>query len=188
MNRDSRRDLLRANNEILVTAAVKYAKRARELSAVKNLLEIRRRLALEIIAETERATEIEDLLELEMMYQDLDAYFAASDADLNSISIAQAEYQQVMNTIRQMRRSPVEYLEGNRSARKTHGNLRIIDRTKALEQIQGNKTRLRNRADFASLEWRDMWKARGGLANKTERMYRALHNKLVDDYERDMAP
>jgi hypothetical protein len=121
-----------------------------------------------------------------MLHQKLDKHIAVSKADLHSIAIAHVEYLQVMDTVTLMRRNPVGYLESNRSARKTRRDLRIIDKSKALEQIQGNKTRLRNRTNFASSEWIDIWKARIGLADKTEKMYRALHNKLVDDYERDM--
>ncbi len=185
---DDQDGLLLTKSEVLVTATVAYAERALELDVVKRLFELRQQLAHEIISETERAVEIEKLIELEMLYQRLDKYFAVSKPDLSSIDAARIGYLQIAETVRLMRRAPAAYMASNISAYETKMNPRKIDKTKALKQIWANKTRLQNRANFASSDWRDIWKARIGLADRTETMYRALHKKLAEDYGRKMVP
>jgi hypothetical protein len=187
-NSKKRQALASRRNRYLVALLTGQQDVVSELPGAKLLSSIQNQLMEAIISATEEAEEIEELIELEMLYQELDEYFAVSEPDASSIDKAKIGYLQIAGTIRQMRRAPAEYMASNIAAHETRMNPRKIDKSKALKQIWANKIRLQNRANFASPEWRAIWTARIRLADRTEQMYRALHNKLVDDCEQDMTP
>ncbi len=136
-------------------------------------------LSEEILAAVKKSKTIEELIKHEMALQKLDLLLAQTDQDRTSIANAQRDYQQLLRTVKQMRRNTEEYFEANMSLRETGGDIAKIPASRGLKQLAANKARLQNRAAFASDEQRSVWEARAVLAGKTAERLHSLHGDLV---------
>lgn len=132
----------------------------------------------------DNAKTVEDLVNLEMALQEIDKTQTSSEKDMTGIENAQRDYRQLAATVEQMRRTPQEYFEANLSMKETAGDFKKMPRSRGLQQISGNKTRMQNRSSFAHEDDRKIWDARIVLADKTEAMLKTLHNNLAKNYER----
>lgn len=167
-----------------VTNAVVATNTARRSSEMQTAIEQSKYLAAIIISSAGKAATVEQLTWQEMALQSLDVLMAHSEQDRAGIRNAQRDYMQVIKTVEQMRQSPQEYFRANESLKETGGDFKKMPRSRGLQQIQGNKARMQNRASFTPEEQQAIWQARITLAEKTEASLRELHNTLVIDHER----
>ncbi len=174
-------------NRILATAVYRAISTTQEARKTPEMLEAIRQseiLAEEILAAMENSTSIEQLIEHEMSLQQLDTLLAQTDQDRSSIKNAQRDYQQLLRTVKQMRRNTLEYFEANLSLKEAGGDIGKIPGSRGLKQLAANKARLQNRAAFASEEQRSVWEARAILAGKTAERLNTLHTNLVKKLEK----
>ncbi len=139
-------------------------------------------LAKIILAATKNAHTVEDLLHIERTLQTLDKGKAVTPHDQTSIKNAERDYAQITDTIDQMRTAPDEYFKANRSLKETGGDVKKMPRSRGLQQINGNKARMQNRASFADENNRLVWDARIALAEKTASMLKTLHDTLAAEF------
>lgn len=166
----------------LVFDKTESQKRMRQTPEAKKAIKNSDDLAKRILDATDAAESIEDLIHYEMVLQDLDKLSAQSQQDQASIANAQRDYRQLSETVAQMRRNPREYLRANIAFRDTGGDIRKLPRGR-IQHIHANIARLRNRTTFAPEEERGVWDARIKLADRTIALLRAMHKKLVNEYE-----
>lgn len=171
----------------LVSHSVKTQELMRRTPEAKEAILARNDLAEGIQEAIEDAGAIEDLIHYEMTLQQLDRLSAQSQEDENSIGNAERDYRQLAETVEQMRRNPEEYFRANIALRGTGGDFRKLPRSR-IDHIHANITRMRNRATFVPDEEREIWEARIQLASKTIEMLRAMHKRLVQEYEDKTEP
>lgn len=139
-------------------------------------------LANRILEAMDNAKSIEDLIHYEMVLQKLDLFSARTQRDKTSVRNAQRDYQQLSQTVSQMRENPAEYFRANIAFRGTHGDFRKMPRGR-IQHITINVARLQERAAFAYDDEQNVCEARIKLAKKTIASLRTLHEKLVKERE-----
>lgn len=146
--------------------------------------EARRKMANYILERVAKASRIEDLVRQEMTLQRLDLLAAETEEDRKSVESARTDYKQIDGTIRQMRRNPDEYFQGNMGMRDVGEDFKKFPRSKGLQQLAANRARFRNRAAFLPATDRLIWDARIKLADETERRLKKLHRDLARLFQR----
>ncbi len=136
-----------------------------------------------IVAATNSAKRVEDLVRLEMALQEMDKDLAHTEQERGSIDKAQTAYRELAHTLDQMRNSPEEYLKANLSI-SSQDVMKMPD-VRGPMKIRGNKARLRNRAMFSTEEDGNFWTARVGAADRTESLLRALHRDVITDTQKE---
>jgi hypothetical protein len=184
------------NRDILLRLAGNFAasasnmdsrlQQARETPEMKAYRESRVNFANDIVTATENAKSVEALVYIEMLHQDIDERNAKTAKDKTSVENAKREYKQILETLGQMRKRPDQYFSANLSIKETRGDFKKMPRSRGLQQLDGNMTRLENRSSFASEEDLKVWDARIALVGKTKSMLKTLHNDLVAKYERKL--
>ncbi len=139
-----------------------------------------RELVDRIVAATDKAKTIEDLIHYEMVLQKLDLLSATSQRDKASVKNAQSDYRQLSETVAQMRETPAEYFRANIAFRGTGGDFRKLPKGR-VQHITINIARLQERAAFAYDDEQSVCRAR--IALKTISLLRAMHEKLVKSRE-----
>lgn len=171
----------------LVSRDIASHERMRQTPEAKQAEQTSGDLAKRILEVIEDAKSVEDLIHYEMVLQTLDRLSAKDRHDKSSVANAERDYRQLSETVAQMRENSDEYFRANVALRDTGGDFRKLPRGR-IQHIHANVARMQNRAAFASDEERVVWEARIKLAEKTVEMLRAMHKKLVKEYESKNSP
>lgn len=165
------------------TASEKYA--VAELSPlVQEARQADRIFAQKILAAIDKAKSIEDLIYLEKTLQKLDLLRARNPEDRDSIIAAQKRYDQLSMTIEQIRTNPDTYIRlCMANIKNVNSNPYRIPYENSIAFINGNVTRLRNRAAFAPDSERDIWEARIAAAERMVEMFKELHNAAAAEFD-----
>lgn len=131
----------------------------------------------------EKGGSINSLIRQEMALQSVDRKLATTKDQIASIETAQRDYRQLCVYVGEMRREPLAYLRMAMGQPNTKGDYRVVPDSFGLKQLRSNRTRLKNRAIFASEDQRPILDARIKLARRSIARLKLAHEKLTEKHK-----
>lgn len=183
MNSKANRRIVLSLAAEATNSAQKYSK-AEQSSPVREARQADRDFAQKILTAAEKAESVEELVFIEKSLQKFDLMKAKTPEDRSSIVASQKRYEQLGMTLEQMRKNPDGYIMlCMANIKNANADPYKIMMDNSLSFINGNVTRMRNRASFASDSEREVWNARIIVAKKTAGLFRELHESLAAAFE-----